>query len=60
MRFMKVTRADGSNAYVNPMLIRSVIASEKTFSLIQFDNEHELLIRDSVDKVAELIEAAGG
>ncbi len=42
------------------MLIRSVIASEKTFSLIQFDNEHELLIRDSVDKVAELIEAAGG
>jgi len=58
MRLVKVPRADGSVAYVNPQLVRAVVASDKHISLIQFDNDHVLMLREQVDKIAQDIEAA--
>ena len=58
MHLIKFPRADGTNAYVNPVMIRAVVASDKEFSLVQFDNEHVLMIRAPVDKIAEDIAAA--
>ena len=45
-------------AYINPQLVRAVVASDKEISLVQFDNDHVLMIREQVDKVAQDIEAA--
>jgi hypothetical protein len=58
MRFVRVPRADGTMAYINPQLVRAVVASDKDISLVQFDNDHVLMIREQVDKVAQDIEAA--
>ena len=58
MRFVRVPRADGTMAYINPQLVRAVVASDKEISLVQFDNDHVLMIREQVDKVAQDIEAA--
>ena len=58
MRFVRVPRADGTMAYINPQLVRPVVASDKDISLVQFDNDHVLMIREQVDKVAQDIEAA--
>ena len=58
MHFVKVTRADGTVAFINPQLVRAVVASEKQVSYIQFDNDHVLMIREPVEKVAQDIETA--
>jgi len=58
MRLIKVTRADGTSAFVNPQLVRAVVATEKQMSFIQFDNDHVLMIREKVETVALEIESA--
>jgi len=58
MRLIKVTRADGTSAFVNPQLVRAVVATEKQMSFIQFDNDHVLMIREKVETVAQEIESA--
>jgi len=58
MRLIRFPRADGTNVYVNPQLVRAVVASDKDFSLIEFDNAHVLMIRGTVDELAKEIEAA--
>ena len=58
MRFVKVPRADGTFAYVNPLLVRAIVASDKQISTIQFDHDHELMIREQAEKVAQEIESA--
>ena len=32
MHLIKFPRADGTNAYVNPVMIRAVVASDKEFT----------------------------
>jgi hypothetical protein len=58
MRLVKFTRADGTIAYANPLLIRAVVTTDKNYASIQFDNDHTLMIREQVDKIALEIEAA--
>lgn len=58
MRLVRLPRADGTVAYINPHLIRAVIVNDKQTSMIQFDNDHVIMVREQVDKVAEQIEAA--
>ena len=58
MRFVKVLRADGTMAFVNPQLVRAVVVSDKQISFIQFDSDHVLMIREQVEKVAQDIEMA--
>jgi uncharacterized protein YlzI (FlbEa/FlbD family) len=58
MRLIKVTRADGTSAFVNPQLVRAVVAAEKQMSFIQFDHDHVLMIRETAETVAKEIESA--
>jgi hypothetical protein len=58
MRFVKIPRADGTFAFINPHMVRAVVANDKFISIVQFDNDHVLMIREPVEKVAEQIEAA--
>lgn len=57
MRLVKLPRADGTNAYINPLLVRAVVVNDKLTSMIQFDNDHVIMVREAADKVAERIEA---
>jgi uncharacterized protein YlzI (FlbEa/FlbD family) len=57
MRLVRVPRADGTVAYINPHLIRAVIVNDKLTAMIQFDNDHVIMVREQADKVAEQIEA---
>jgi len=57
MRLVKLPRADGTNAYINPLLVRAVVVNDKLTSMIQFDNDHVIMVRETADKVAERIEA---
>lgn len=57
MRLVKLPRADGTNAYINPRLVRAVVVNDKLTSMIQFDNDHVIMVRETADKVAERIEA---
>jgi uncharacterized protein YlzI (FlbEa/FlbD family) len=58
MRLVRLPRADGTVAYINPHLIRAVIVNDKQTSMIQFDNDHVIMVREQADKVADQIEAA--
>ena len=58
MRLVKLPRADGTVAYINPHLVRAVIVNDKQTSMIQFDNDHVIMVREPVDKVAQQVEAA--
>ena len=57
MRLVRLPRADGTVAYINPHLIRAVIVNDKQTAMIQFDNDHVIMVREQADKVAEQIEA---
>ena len=57
MRLVRLPRADGTNAYINPLLVRAVVVNDKQTSMIQFDNDHVIMVRETADKVAERIEA---
>jgi uncharacterized protein YlzI (FlbEa/FlbD family) len=57
MRLVKLPRADGTVAYINPHLIRAVIVNDKQTAMIQFDNDHVIMVREQADKVAQEIEA---
>ena len=58
MRLVRLPRADGTIAYINPDLIRAVIVNDdKQTTLVQFDNDHVIMVREQADKVAEKIEA---
>jgi len=57
MRLVRLPRADGTVAYVNPRLVRAVVVNDKQTSMIQFDNDHVIMVRETADKVAERIEA---
>jgi uncharacterized protein YlzI (FlbEa/FlbD family) len=58
MRLVRLPRADGTIAYINPHLVRAVIVNDdKQTTLVQFDNDHVIMIREQADKVAEKIEA---
>ena len=58
MRLVRLPRADGTVAYINPHLIRAVIVNDKQTSMIQFDNDHVIMVREQADKVADQIEVA--
>ena len=58
MRLIRILRADGTSAFVNPLLVRAVIANDKRTSMIQFDNDHVIMARDTAEVVAREVEAA--
>jgi hypothetical protein len=60
MRFVPLQRADGTTVYVNATLVRAVAVTEsdKSTSLVQFDQDHVILIRELAEKVAQLIQAS--
>jgi hypothetical protein len=58
MRLVRLPRADGTVAYINPHLVRAVIVNDdKQTALIQFDNDHVIMVREQAGKVADEIEA---
>jgi uncharacterized protein YlzI (FlbEa/FlbD family) len=58
MRLVRLPRADGTFAYINPHLVRAVVVNEdKQTTLVQFDNDHVIMVREHADKVAQEIEA---
>jgi len=58
MRLVKLPRADGTFAYINPHLVRAVVVNEdKQTTLVQFDNDHVIMVSEHADKVAQEIEA---
>jgi hypothetical protein len=58
MRLVKLPRADGTAAFINPLLVRAVVVNDKQTSMIQFDNDHVIMVREPAETVAERIEAA--
>lgn len=55
MRLVKLPRSDGSFAYVNPLLVRAVIVNDRQTSMIQFDADHVIMVREEAEKVAQQI-----
>jgi len=57
MHLVKLPRSDGTFAFVNPQLIRAVVVNDRQTSMVQFDADHVIMIREEAEKVAEQIAA---
>lgn len=57
MRLVKLSRSDGTFAYVNPLLVRAVVVNDRLTSMVQFDADHVIMVREEAEKVAEKIMA---
>jgi hypothetical protein len=57
MHLVRLPRADGTEAFINPLLVRAVVVNDKQTSMIQFDNDHVIMVREPAQKVAERIDA---
>ena len=55
MRLVKLPRSDGSFAYINPLLVRAVVVNDRQTSMIQFDADHVIMVREEAEKVAQRI-----
>ena len=55
MHLVKLPRADGTFAFINPRLVRAVVMNDKQTAMIQFDADHVIMVREQAEKVAELI-----
>ncbi len=55
MHLVKLPRADGTFAFINPHLVRAVVMNDKQTAMIQFDADHVIMVREQAEKVAELI-----
>ncbi len=60
MRLVKLPRSDGSFAYVNPLLVRAVVVNDRQTSMIQFDADHVIMVREEAEKVAQRIMGTSG
>ncbi len=58
MRLVKLSRSDGTFAYVNPLLVRAVVVNDRQTSMVQFDADHVIMVREEAEKVAEKIMAS--
>ena len=58
MRLVKLSRSDGTFAYVNPLLVRAVVVNDRLTSMVQFDADHVIMVREEAEKVAEKIMAS--
>jgi hypothetical protein len=59
MRLISFERGDGSTAYINPLLVRAVVFSTATMTFLQFDSDHVVMVKGSVDEVARTLEGGG-
>jgi hypothetical protein len=59
MRLIPFERGDGTTAYLNPMQVRAVVFSTATMTFVQFDSDHVIMVKGSVDQVARSLESAG-
>ena len=55
MHLVKLPRADGTFAFINPHLVRAIVMNDKQTAMIQFDADHVIMVREQAEKVAELI-----
>jgi hypothetical protein len=59
MRFISFERGDGSTACINPLQVRAVVFSTATMTYVQFDSDHVIMVKGSVEQVARSLEGAG-
>ena len=60
MRLVAFERGDGSAVYVNPLQIRAVLMSGDKMSYVQFDNDHVLMVKGSIEEVVRALNQGGG